>query len=137
MSDRAKDAWSAVDERFTTLGRMLADHYRALEQERSSTPEEDRRRIEDAVKTVTRQVDQAFTAFGETIRDPDAKQALGGAAKSLGDALAATFVEVTEEIRKRVRPGQDEGTTEEPTSETGAPDEPPADTSTSDEPKND
>lgn len=117
MSDRAKDAWNEVDERFTAFGRMLAERYRTLEQERGTTPEEDRRRVDDAVKAVTRQVDQAFTTLGETIRDPEAKQALGGAAKSLGDALAATFVEVTEEIRKRVRPG----------SGTDASDEPPTD----------
>ena len=97
------EAWDEVGERFAALGRIYAERYRKRGEELGPTTEEDRRALEDAARTVTRHLDQAFTSLGETIRDREAKESLKEAAKALGDALSVTFDEVGDEIRKRVR----------------------------------
>jgi len=107
MADSSKEAWDEVGERFAVFGRALAARYKQLEQDRGATTEEDKRKVEEALSTITRQLDQAFTSLGDTIRDPGAKDGLKQAARSVGDALAITFSEVTEEVRKRI--GRSEG----------------------------
>jgi hypothetical protein len=102
MAGSSKEAWDEVGDRFATFGRALAARYKQLEQERGATTEEDKRKIEEAFSTITRQLDQAFTSLGETIRDPSAKDDLKQAARSVGDALGVTFQEVSGEIRKRI-----------------------------------
>ena len=102
MPDSSKEAWDEVGERFAVFGRALAARYKQLEQERGTSTEEDKRKLEEAVSTITRQLDQAFTSLGDTIRDPGAKDGLKQAAKSVGDALSVTFQEVGQEVRKRV-----------------------------------
>lgn len=102
MVERSKQAWNEVGERFARIGRAVAARYEQLEQERGATTEQDRRALEEALQTVTRTLDQAFTSLGDTLRDPRAKEELKGAARSVADALGATFNEVAGEIRKRV-----------------------------------
>lgn len=124
MAGSSKEAWDEVGERFAVFGRALAGRYKQLEQERSTTTEEDKRKIEEAFSTLTRQLDQAFTSLGDTIRDPQAKDDLKLAARSVGDALTVTFQEVSGEIRKRVGKGGSSETPPErpdaPTTEGGA-----------------
>ena len=103
MAESSKEAWDEVGERFAVLGRALAARYKQLEQERGTAAEEDKRRIEEAMESMTRTLDQAFTSIGDTVRDPYAKQGLKDAASSVGTALGVTFSEVSEEVRKRVR----------------------------------
>jgi hypothetical protein len=102
MTDRSKDAWNEVDKQFSELGHMLAERYRKAGEERGATADEDRRKLEEALRAVTRQLDQAFTSVGETVRDPEAKDTLKQAGSALGEALSATFSEVGDEIRKRL-----------------------------------
>jgi len=120
MAESSKEAWDEVGERFAVFGRALAARYKQLEQERGATTEEDKRKLEEAIQTVTRTLDQAFTSLGDTIRDPRAKDGLKDAARSVGDALGVTFSEVSEEVRKRVRRSP------EPPSRPDAGDEPEA-----------
>ena len=112
MAESSKEAWDEVGERFATFGRALAARYKQLEQERGATTEEDKRKLEEAVQTVTRTLDQAFTSLGDTLRDPHAQKGLKDAARSVGDALGVTFSEVSGEVRKRI-------------GRSGGPDEPP------------
>jgi hypothetical protein len=97
MTGSSKEAWDEVGERFAVFGRALAARYKQLEQERGATTEEDKRRLDEAVSTITRQLDQEFTSVGDTIRDPRAKDDLKLAARSVGDALSVTFQEVGHE----------------------------------------
>lgn len=114
MPESSKEAWEDVGERFASFGRMVAEHYKQRGEERGAPPtEEDRRKLEEALATVTRQLDQAFTSLGDTFRDPDAKEGLKQAAKSVGDALAVTFTEVGQEVRKRVG-SSGKGSSEQP-----------------------
>jgi hypothetical protein len=101
MAGGTKDAWEDVGERFSEWGRMVAERHRKLGQEQGSVPDEDRRKLDEAVQAVTRQLDQAFKALGDTFRDPEGKQQLNRAVRSLGDALSTTFNDAGEEIRKR------------------------------------
>lgn len=103
MAESSKQAWEDVGERFTTFGRTVAEHYRQRGEERGAPPtEEDRRKLDEAIETLTRQLDQAFTSLGDTLRDPEAKEELKQAARSVGSALTVTFTEVGQEVRKRV-----------------------------------
>ncbi len=114
MVENSKQAWEDVGEHFASFGRTVAEHYRQRGEERGAPPsEEDRRKLEEAVETITRQLDQAFTSLGDTIRDPEAKEGLKQAARSVGDALAITFTEVGQEVRKRVG-GAGKGSESEP-----------------------
>ncbi|HEX9124211.1 MAG TPA: hypothetical protein VF984_12795 [Actinomycetota bacterium] len=101
MAGNTKEAWEEVGERFSEWGHLLSERYRQRDQERGSTPQEDRRKLEDAVGAAVRQLDAAFTSLGETLRDPQAKQSLGSAARALRDAMATTVSEAGEQLRRR------------------------------------
>jgi hypothetical protein len=52
--------------------------------------------LEDAAERLTEQLNRAFTALGDTIRDPEAKEDLTEAVKALGDAVSVTVAETGE-----------------------------------------
>src|SRR5581483_6019860 len=75
---------------------------------RDETGEEssaEERRLEDALRAATHQVDVALSSLGDTLRDPEAKQTLREAIRALGDALSVTFSEVGEQIRTHLGTG--------------------------------
>lgn len=109
MVERSKQAWNDVGERFASWGRLVAERYRQAEGSGPSA-EETRKDLEEAAKGLAEQLNRAFTALGDTIRDPEAKKDLTDAVKALGDAVAVTVTETGEEVRKRFgsdRPGND------------------------------
>jgi hypothetical protein len=92
----AKDAWDEVAQRFGEIGRRIADRHRALGEERGAPgTAQDRKKLEEALEAVTRQLDQAFTSVGDAIRDPDERTRIRDAARSLAGALSTTFSQVT------------------------------------------
>jgi len=106
MAGNTKDAWDEVGERFGEWGRMLGQRYRKRGEELGPTAEEDRKKLDEAV---TRQLDQAFTSLGDTLRDPEAKQSLKDAAKAVGDAVSTTLSEAGEQIRSRLGSARSSG----------------------------
>ena len=60
MAGGTKDAWEEVGERFSEWGRMVAERHRSLGEERGSVPEEDKRKIDEAVEAVIGELDKAF-----------------------------------------------------------------------------
>lgn len=102
MVESSKEAWNEVGDKFGEWSRTLGEKYRKRGEELGATGGEDRKKLDDAIQTVTRQLDQAFNSLGETLRDPEAKQQLKEATKSLGDALSTTFSEVGEQIRSKL-----------------------------------
>jgi hypothetical protein len=127
VAESSKQAWEDVGERFSTFGRTVAEHYRQRGEERGAPPtEEDRRKLEEAVETLTRQLDQAFTSLGDTLRDPEAKEELKQAARSVGSALTVTFTEVGQEVRKRVGSAGKDSASEPGGEESGGGDAPEA-----------
>jgi hypothetical protein len=124
MTDSTQ-AWNEVGLRFAVLGSKLADRYKQRGQEQGSSVDEDRRRIEEAIASVSRQLDQAFSAVGDTIRDPETKDELKEVVRAFGDALGATFDDVKGEVKKRVGGSKDEAPwTPEPPSAPEPPEEP-------------
>jgi hypothetical protein len=102
VAESSKEAWNQVGDKFGEWSRLLGEKYRKRGEELGTSAEEDRKKLDDAVQTVTRQLDQAFGSFGETLRDPEAKQQLKEATKAFGDALSTTFSEVGEQIRNKL-----------------------------------
>jgi hypothetical protein len=101
-------AWEEVGERFTEVGRLVREQYQQLGSEAkeagteaTDAADEARRTPGDAIQEAIRRLDQALTSVGDTIRDPDSKQKLKEAGRSLGDALRATFTEAGDEARRR------------------------------------
>ena len=114
----SKAAWDRVGEDFKTLGRQVKQHYD--ERPRPERPQEpqpaegqgqtaegqgpqaaDRRKVDDALQKLTDALDQAFSALGDAVRDPQVGEQTRKAASSLSDALNATFAEASERFRKK------------------------------------
>jgi len=112
--------WEKVGEEFRALGRQVKQHYdqrprpeQPAEQPASEqpgtdrpgtgpgAPSEDRRKVDDALQKLTESLDQAFSALGDAIRDPQFGEQTRKAASSLSDALNATFAEASERFRMR------------------------------------
>jgi hypothetical protein len=119
----SKEAWDRVGQDFRALGRQVKEHY-----EQRPRPEEpgdgpagsgsgpgrpegsgepqggapaDRRKVDEALGKLSDSLEQAFSALGEAIRDPQFGEQTRKAAGSLSDALTATFAEASERFRKR------------------------------------
>jgi hypothetical protein len=106
MAETSKEAWNEVGERFSAWGRHVADRYRQAGPAGDEEAHETQRKLEEAARQVTEQVNRAFTALGDTLRDEAAKTELKDAVRSVGDAIGLTVSETGDAIRRRV--GQDD-----------------------------
>ncbi len=120
----SKAAWDKVGQEFRTLGRQVKQHYEErprpeepgaplrgslVDQEgreetaepRAEGPPADRRKVDDALEKLRDSLEQAFSALGDAVRDPQVGEQTKKAAGSLSDALTATFAEASERFRKR------------------------------------
>jgi DNA-binding ferritin-like protein len=98
MSD-PKQAWNEVGERFTSLGKRLADNYRAGSTDAPSA-KETQRSVEEVVKEIGNQLGRALDALDETVRDEDARNDLKGAFNALGSAISTSVDEAAGAIRR-------------------------------------
>lgn len=101
--DDSKKAWQEVSRRFAEFGTTVKEHSQRLKSEQETAVREGRSRLDEALQAATEQIDQAFTALGDTLRDPAAKEQIRAASRSLGSALEKTFTEVSDEIRRTLR----------------------------------
>jgi hypothetical protein len=122
----SKAAWERVGEDFRALGRQVKQIYEEktrpeaeqpgaplrgslVDQEgreettgpRPEGPPADRRKVDEALQKLSDALDQAFSALGDAVRDPQVGEQTKKAAGSLNDALTATFAEASERFRKR------------------------------------
>jgi len=107
-------SWDEVGKNFADVGRRVGEHYRKLGQQGQQSAAEAKRTMNEAVQTAVHQLDMALTSVGNTFRDPEAKDSMTKAVRSLGNALAATFSDVSDEIRQKLgskssAPGPDAG----------------------------
>ena len=123
MAD-SKAAWDQVGQEFRALGRQVKQRYEEqsrpegsgaplrgslVDQEgREGTTEPpaegqpaDRRKVDDALQKLSESLDQAFSALGDAVRDPEVGEQTKKAASSLSEALNVTFAEVSERFRKK------------------------------------
>jgi HAMP domain-containing protein len=98
MTDGSKQAWGEVGERFTSLGKRLADNYRSGQPD-APTPKETQRDVQEVVREIGNQLGRALDALDETVRDEDARRDLRGAFTALGTAISATVDEATGAMR--------------------------------------
>ena len=106
----SKAAWDKVGEDFKVLGRQVKQHYDQRPrpgteveqgQEGQAAPAADRRKVDEALEKLRDSLEQAFSALGDAIRDPQFGEQTKKAAGSLSDALNATFSEASERFRRR------------------------------------
>ena len=108
MAGSTKEAWSEVGERFTSWGRHVADHYKETGPEGEEVAHESQRKLEEAARELGDQLNRAFTALGDTLRDERAKSDLMDAVRSIGDAVTVTVTETSDAIRRRVGTGSED-----------------------------
>lgn len=103
----SKAAWDQVGEDFKVLGRQVKQHFDQQPrpgtgaQEGQAGPAADRRKVDEALEKLRDSLEQAFSALGDAVRDPQVGDQTKKAATSLSDALTATFSEASERFRKR------------------------------------
>ena len=119
----SRAAWDKVAEEFKVLGRQVKQHYDERPRpgsevqegqqgqagqsgaeasgDQGPAPAADRRKVDDALQKLTESLEQAFSALGDAVRDPQVGEQTKKAAGSLSDALNATFAEASERFRKR------------------------------------
>ena len=103
----SRAAWDQVGEDFKALGRQVKQHYdqrprpEGPEDQEKAAPAADRRKVDEALQKLTESLEQAFSALGDAVRDPQVGEQTKKAAGSLSDALTATFAEAGERFRKK------------------------------------
>jgi hypothetical protein len=106
----AKTAWDEVGNRFSDIAGRVKEQFDA----RAAFGGPDSQKVDDAVRTLVRAVDNAFTAIGETLRDPATRDEVKQAASAMGDAIGATFNEVAAQIKNLGGRAQSGGSSGEP-----------------------
>ena len=94
-----KNAWDEVGNRFTELGKHVKDRYDA----NAGFGEDQREKMNDALRQLGDALDAGFTAIGDSLRDPSMRDELKHAGVAVADALAATFNDIAAEIKRTVR----------------------------------
>ena len=94
-----KAAWDEVGNRFSELGKHVKDRYDA----NAGFGDDQRDKMNDALRQLGDALDAGFTAIGDSLRDPAMRDELKHASVAVADALAATFNDVANEIRRSVR----------------------------------
>jgi hypothetical protein len=94
-----KAAWDEVGDRFADLAKRVKDRYDA----NVGFGEEQREKMNDALRDLGDTLDAGFAAIGDSLRDPAMRDDLKGAGVAVADALAATFNDVADEIRNAAR----------------------------------
>ena len=112
MTDDAKQAWGQVGERFSALGRRIADHYQASGEEAEAREAE--QALQRAAKEIVAVVQRGAETVEKTFKDQDAGRELTQAFNALGDAITATAEETADAIRGRKGPKGSEGGGDEP-----------------------
>ena len=105
----SRQAWDKVGEDLTELGQHVKRHYQERPEKPSPVQPEGRRKVDEAWRQLMASLDNAFTALGDAVRDPEFGQRSKQAAASLTDALSVTFSDVSERIKARQEGRQDKG----------------------------
>ena len=101
--DETKRAWDEVAGGFAELGRIISEKYRIQDERRGPRPTTAGEGVtSDAVRRATEELDRAFGALGDTLKDDAAREHLRDTGRKLSDALKITFTQVGDEVRRAV-----------------------------------
>jgi hypothetical protein len=111
-TQQPREAWSGVGRQFEELGRALRGHFGrepepAAEGGTAPAPDTSGAGDQAAMRIALRRLGQAAQQLGdqagEAVRDPVVRESAQRAARTLADALDATFTELGEDLRGRIR----------------------------------
>ena len=91
-----KDPWDDVSDRFARLGKRL-------KAAADGGAKGDRDAVADAFKSFVASLDDAAASLNKAVQDPKFRDDAKAAAKSLGDAVAASFEQIGDDLRGRFR----------------------------------
>ncbi len=97
----SNQAWSEVGQHFSDLGQRLKHHY----QQPGSSDKGDK--VDEALRGLADSLGRALDAVGTAARDPELAQQSKATARSLAQAVGVTFGEVSDQLGRRFRPGDD------------------------------
>ena len=106
MASRSKGSWSEVGHRFSRVGERLRAKLKAAEEDRVDELEADRRAIRLGLRTLAEDIERALDSISEPIRDPQIRDELRRAARSIGLALGETVIGLGEGLRSRFEKAQ-------------------------------
>ena len=129
MTDPMKQAWSDVEQRLSTLGRAIKEHYRAAGDDEPDVgatvggDDEAGAALKGAFDRLVAAVREVGERAADVARDDDVKAQARQAAASLNDALSATVNMIGEQVGGLFKRSDKKG------SEPAGSNAPPADTS--------
>lgn len=100
MADTSKQAWNEVGSRFTAVGKRLAERYQAGAKD-DAPPKDPQHKVEEVAREIGNQLDRAFDALDDTMRDAEARAELKIAFGALGTAITTSVNEAAEAIKNR------------------------------------
>ena len=106
MASRSKGRWNEVGQRFSRVGERFRAKLKAAEDDRVDALEADRRAIRLGLRTLAEDVEKALDSISEPIRDPQIRDELRRAARSIGKALGEQVTELGEGLRARFEQAQ-------------------------------
>lgn len=102
MSD-AKQSWEEVASKFSGLGQKLKQH---LDEERATSgaesTEQAKRDVKAALGKLADSLDDAFDALGRAAKDPDVRQDVSEAGRTLVGAIGTSLDQLGDEVRRVV-----------------------------------
>ena len=105
--DDARAAWNEVGARFTGLGQRLKTHFNETESPPTGDAEappagsdSTAAAVKEAMRRIGEAIDAAVGAVAASAKDPAINEDVRAAAKALGTAMAATFGEVGDDLRR-------------------------------------
>ena len=90
------EAWEDVGEQFKKLGGMFRDHFEAQQGEGASDAD-----VDESVRNFGENVQAAFAALIDSVKDPEVHDGAREAAGSFFEALGSTFSELGADVRQR------------------------------------
>jgi hypothetical protein len=92
-----KNGWNEVGDRFTAVGKRLAEHY--VERNEGAPAKQTQHKVEEVVREIGDQLERALEAVDDTVRDDAAREDLKQAFNALGSAISATVEDAAAAIR--------------------------------------
>ncbi len=95
MAD-AKQRWDEVGDRFTDITRKMKERYDA----NVAFGDDEKAKMNAALRQLGDALEAGFTAIGNSLRDPGIRDDVKRAGSSVADAIAATFHDLADAIRR-------------------------------------